>query len=177
MAAAIQTVPDLLTMEEYLHTSYQPDCDFVDDHIEERNVGEFEHGLLQMEFGFWFRSHRGEWKVRVVSEHRTRVSGKRVRIPDVSVVWEDEALREKVRVTPPLIAIEILSSEDRMPRVLVRLNDFLAMGVEHVWVFDPLERVAYTYTRDGLKLVESGRLTVAETPIYVDLAELFSALD
>ena len=176
MAAAIQTVPDLLTMEEYLHTSYRPDCDFVDDHVEERNVGELEHGLLQMEFGFWFRSHK-EWKVRAVSEFRTRVSEKRVRIPDVAVVREDEALRERVRVTPPLIAIEILSSEDRMPQVLLRLKDFLDMGVVHVWVFDPQERVAYTYTRDGLKLVESGRLKVPETPIYVDLGELFSALD
>jgi len=29
-----------ISLEEYLSTSYSPDCDFVDGQIEERNVGE-----------------------------------------------------------------------------------------------------------------------------------------
>jgi Uma2 family endonuclease len=177
MATGPQTLAALLTLEEYLRTSYRPDCDFVDDHLEERAKGETLHSLLQMELGFWFRSHRAEWGLLALPEIRTRVSAKRVRIPDVAVVLEDEALREKVRTTPPLIAIEILSPEDRMPRVLLRLDDFLAMGIAHVWLFDPAERVAYTYTRWGLKLVETPRLALADSQIYVDLPELFSVLD
>jgi hypothetical protein len=39
MAAATQPVPALLSLEEYLRTSYHPDCDFVDGHLEERNLG------------------------------------------------------------------------------------------------------------------------------------------
>jgi Uma2 family endonuclease len=177
MAAATQTLPAMLTLEEYLRTTYRPDCDFVDDHLEERAMGETPHSLLQVELGFWFRSHRAEWGVLALTEIRTRVGAKRVRIPDVAVVLEDAALREKVRTTPPLIAIEILSAEDRMPRVLLRLNDFLAMGIAHVWLFDPEERVAYTYTRWGLKLVETPRLTLPDSPIHVDLPELFSVLN
>ena len=30
----------LISVEDYLATAYEPDCDFVDGHIEERNVGE-----------------------------------------------------------------------------------------------------------------------------------------
>ena len=43
MGATAVTVPVELTMDEYLHTMYHPDCDFVDGHLEERNLGEFEH--------------------------------------------------------------------------------------------------------------------------------------
>jgi Uma2 family endonuclease len=175
MAAASQPVP-ALTLEEYLHTVYRPDCDFVDGHLEERNLGETAHGLLQVELSYWFRSRCEEWKIRVITELRTRVAASRVRIPDVSVVFDDAALSEKVRQTPPLIAIEIMSPEDRMSRVVKRLDDFIRMGIENIWLLDPQERVAYTYSKFGLKLCEEDRLEVAGTPIFLDVPAIFSAL-
>ncbi len=167
-----------LTIEEYLNTSYRPDCDFVDDHIEERHLGTPKHSLLQMELGFWFRSHRAEWKVRVMGDVRTRTRQTRVRLPDVAVVREEVMdLEETVISSPPLIAIEILSPEDRMKRVVPRMEEFVAMGVAHVWLLNPVKRLAYTLTLTGLNQVDEPRLTVPGTSIYLDLAELFSALD
>jgi hypothetical protein len=61
--------------------------------------------------------------------------------------------------------------------VLVRLNDFLKMGVENLWLLDPIERSACIYTRAGLTLAETTRLTIPGSPIYLDLPEIFSALD
>jgi hypothetical protein len=46
--------PVRIPVEEYLATSYRPDCDYVDGEIEERNVGEFDHSFLQ---GLLFRLH------------------------------------------------------------------------------------------------------------------------
>jgi len=175
--AELYAGPRTMTLEEYLRTSLRPDCDFVDGHIEERNLGEYKHGLLQMEVGFWFRSRRAEWNVRVVGELRTRVSADRVRIPDVTVVYDDAATAERVRVTAPLIAIEILSPEDRLPRVLVRLEDFRKMGIPNIWLLDPEERVAFVYTAAGLRMMEGSRLDVAGTAIYMDLDAVFAALD
>ena len=165
-----------MTMEEYLRTSFRSDCDFVDGQVEERALGEYKHGLLQMEVGFWSRSHKADWRIRVLTEYRTRVGQTRVRIPDVMVV-EDDGLQERVRSTAPLIAIEILSTEDRLPRVLLRLEDFRRMGVEHVWLLDPEERMAWTYSSSGLKLVQGERIDVAGTPIYLDLPGVFAGLD
>jgi hypothetical protein len=34
------TTRAVLSLGEYLQTKYRPDCDFVDDHLEERTVGE-----------------------------------------------------------------------------------------------------------------------------------------
>jgi len=175
LEAAVE--PQSMTMEQYLRTSFRPDCDFVDDHIEERNLGETTHGLLQMEIGFWFRSRRKEWQVRVISELRTRVSSSRIRIPDITVAYDDTAIAERVRLTAPLIAIEILSPEDRLPRVLVRLEDFARMGIQNIWLLDPEERVAFRYADSGLKRVEGYRIEVPGTMIYMDLGEVFAALD
>lgn len=181
MAAATQTIPELesrpraLTLEEYLRTSYRPDCDFVDGYLEERNMGGTKHSVLQGRLITWFFSHP-EWNLLALPELRTRVADTRVRLPDVCVVPEDRSLGEEVRLTPPLIAIEVLSPDDRLNRVVVRLRDFRRMGIEHVWLIDPAERAAFTYA-DGLKLVEEDRLTVAGTPIYLDLPQLFAALN
>ncbi len=177
MATADVALPAVLSLEEYLHTAYHPDCDFVDGHLEERNVGTFDHGQLQMEIGAWFVAHRSEWNIRIASELRTLVSSSKVRLPDVAVVRDDASRSEQLRITPPLIAIEILSPDDRMPRVLLRLKDFLTMGVANVWLLDPIERVAYTYTSSGLQLVETPQLFVPESPIHLDLPSLFAALD
>jgi hypothetical protein len=40
----------LISVEEYLRTSYRPDCDYVDGEVLERNVGERDHSKLQREF-------------------------------------------------------------------------------------------------------------------------------
>jgi Uma2 family endonuclease len=176
MATAVHPVPELLTLEQYLQTSYRPDRDFVDGVTEERNVGESEHSDFQSELIYWFRVHRQEWNIRVNGELRTRIAERRYRVPDVCVRYLS-APREKVLITPPLIAIEVMSADDRLPRVIDRLKDFLTMCVPNVWLLDPIERVAYSYTQDGLKLVETGRIDLPGSPIYLDLQAIFSALD
>lgn len=44
----------LISVEEYLATSYQPDCDYVDGCIEERNLGEFDHSSPQTTVAAYF---------------------------------------------------------------------------------------------------------------------------
>ena len=175
MAAATQAIPPL-TIEQYLHTSYHPDCDFVDDHIEERNVGEYEHNNLQAALIAWFFARGAQWNIRVLPEQRTRVGISRVRVPDVCVVPRDGPI-EPVRVTPPLLCIEILSPEDRPGRSVRVLNDYLAMGVQNVWLFNPVGREVFTYSESGLQLVETSRLTIPNSPVSLDLDELYASLD
>ncbi|HUY94814.1 MAG TPA: Uma2 family endonuclease [Terracidiphilus sp.] len=166
----------LVTVEEYLHTSYRPDCDYVDGRIEERNVGEYDHGLLQSLLVHLFMSHRQEWGIRVVTDVRTQVSARRFRVPDLSVLRAD-APKEQIIAHPPLIAIEILSPEDRLSRFQERIEDYLNFGVEHIWILDPERRSAHTASAAGLLPVRSSELTVPGTPIRVMLSELFAELD
>jgi Uma2 family endonuclease len=165
-----------LTVEEYLLTSYEPDCDYVDGRIEERNVGEHDHGYLQTLLATLFTNNRKLWGLHTVTDVRTQVSPRRFRIPDLSVMRAD-APRDPILRNPPLIAIEILSPEDRLNRIQIRVNDYLAFGVEHIWVIDPENRIAYTADRFGFHSVLEGELTVPGTPIRVVLSELFAELD
>ena len=177
MATSIHPAIETLSMEEYLRTDYEPDCDFVDGHLEERNVGETKHGVMQMHLGFWFISNQKEWRLEAIAESRTKVSGSRVRIPDVSVVpLDDDSIQEALRITPPLIAIEILSRQDRMSRVVRRLDDFVQMGIQNIWLLDPYELAAYTYSKNGLKLIESDRIEIPSSSVYLDLTQLFDAV-
>jgi Uma2 family endonuclease len=114
-----------------------------------------------------YRIHSGTTHSRVQEQ---------VRIPDVCLVSRDIPV-EQVTITPPLLCVEVLSPEDRLSRITKRLDDFAQMGVSNLWIIDPVQRIGYVYTSpDNLKLV-TGRLTIPETPIYIDLPTLFAALD
>ena len=166
----------LVTVGEYLRTVYEPDCDYVDGRVEERNVGEFDHGLLQTVLVYLFMKNRAEWGVLAVTDVRTQVKRTRFRCPDVSVLRADAA-REQIITHPQWIAIEILSPEDRLSRMQTKIDDYIEFGVEHVWVIDPETRKAWTADRTGLHLVQDGEFSVPGTPIRVVLSEMFAELD
>ena len=162
----------MVALEEYLTTAFEPDCDFVDGCLEVRNVGEWDHGRLQLKIGAYFLSRYEAQGMRVVPELRIRVSADRVRIPDLCVFLKDP--HEKVPSTPPFLCIEILSPEDRMSRIEVRISDYLSMGVNTVWVIDPETRQAYTATAaEGLREVKSGVLRTQSPVVEMPLAEVF----
>jgi Uma2 family endonuclease len=177
---ATQPVPEFeepfVTVEEYLHTVYSPDCDYMDGRLEDRNVGEHDHGYLQALLATLFTNNRTAWGVRAVADVRIQVSHSHFRVPDLSVLRAD-APKERILTHPPLIVIEILSPEDRLSRFHDKLDDYLAFGVENIWVLDPERRVARTAQNGELHIVRSGELTLPGTPIRVVLSELFAELD
>jgi Uma2 family endonuclease len=177
----MSTTQALISVEEYLRTSYHPDRDYVDGRVLERNMGELPHGNLQMFFGWYFFSHRDEWRVNASSEQRIEVAPSRFRIPDVCLVSYD-APYERVLRTPPVLCIEILSIMDRMKSIQERVDDYANMGVPCTWVIDPWRGTAYTTGADAT-LFEVGShkgrplLTVPHTPISIEVEAIFAELD
>src|SRR5712691_1442382 len=162
----------LISVEEYLATSYRPDCDYVDGRVEERNLGEWDHSSLQTRVAAYFFARRKEWGISVVVEQRVQVKPTRFRIPDVCVVLGDPG--EQILTKPPFICIEVLSPEDRMSRIEERIDDYLAMGVAYVWLLDPAARRAYAATAaDGLREVKGGVLKTENPALEVQLDEIF----
>jgi Uma2 family endonuclease len=174
---ATMSVDDgFVSVQEYLRTSYSPDCEYVDGRIEEPNLGEKENSILQLYFAFLFRLNRAAWGIEVYPELRTQVAKTRFRIPDVLVVGAGVRF-ESVLDQPPLIAIEILSPDDSLGDLNEKVDEYLAFGVKHIWVFDPKRRVAWWADRSGFQSVESGELTIDGTPIRIVLSEVFAELD
>ena len=109
--------------------------------------------------------------------------------PDVMVVSKTDLDQAKV-TTPdwekkpysvvPLLVIEVLSHTDRQPIVFRKIKQYLAIGVQLVWLIDPFERTIKVYRAgqdadhpDVLK--ESASLTTELLPGFsLPLATLFA---
>jgi Uma2 family endonuclease len=165
-----------VSVEEYLSTVYEHDCEYVDGVIEERDLGEFEHAYVQGILVTLFNNHRGDWGVYALPEQRVQTQKAHFRVPDISVL-QVGSVRESILTHPPLLAIEIQSPETPLRRTVVKAAEYLAFGIEHVWVIDPYARVGYRGTADGLELERSGEMTIPGTPIRIVLADLFAELD
>ncbi len=163
-----------VSLDEYLRTDYEPDCDYVDGELEERNLGEQEHSLTQAFFIKWLAKHEDDWKLEACPEIRMRVSRGRVRVADIAVLPLNLSF-EAVLTTPPVAIIEVLSPEDRVSRYQQRLDDYRAMGVANVWVIDPMRRKAYDCSQGGWQPVD--KLLIANSLVDVPLDPLWKKLD
>jgi len=165
-----------VSVEEYLSTVYEHDCEYVDGVIEERDLGEFEYSYVQaLLIGLFFKN-REDWKAYPLPEQRVRTAKTHFRVPDV-VVLREGSLREPILTHPPLLAIEVQSPDQSLRYTEAKAIEYLAFGIEHVWVIDPYARVAYRGTAKGLELVRGGELSVPGTQIRVSAQELFAELD
>lgn len=163
-------------MEEYLKSDYRPDCDYVDGLLEERNVGEYDHGRLQGLIFAYLLQQQKVSNMRVVVEQRVQVSPTRFRVPDIVVT--DGRPGEQVLRSPPLLCIEVLSAEDRLSRLRVRAQEYLRFGVPEVWIIDPSDLTVYTCTNEGLHettervlVTRDGRVRLDRNAIVQDLRE------
>ena len=170
------TASALLPIEIYLDTPYKPEVDFVEGILEERNVGERDHAQVQWLIAEMLGPARKRLRILGLIEQRIRVSATRVRICDV-VLLAQESPYEKVTTAPPLVCIEILSPEDRLPRAELVLADYYAMGVRNIWLIDPMRRCAYTFDGSALHPRLDGELIVPGTDIKLNLDTLFSEMD
>jgi Uma2 family endonuclease len=164
-------------VEEYLRTSYEPDMEYVDGELVERHVGEHQHSRLQTLIVLLLGARESRGKVRVLTEQRLRVMGKkhRYRIPDVCVMALPYRL-EPVITTPPHLAIEIVSPEDETADLLAKVSDYLRFGVPHIWIADPYKHTVQEADCDGIR---GNAALVLETELVgrVDFKKLFAKLD
>ena len=162
----------LVSVQEYLAASFDPDRDYVDGELQERNLGEQPHSRAQMSLGAFLFNREAQWSIRVLTEQRVQVSATRFRVPDICVL-PASAPRDPIVSQAPFLCIEILSSEDRVSRLNERLSDYFQMGVRYVWVLDPLARRAYCYTPGEMHEVLDGVLRTDNPEIAVPLADAF----
>ena len=112
------------------------------------------------------------WDITVLVEQRVQVSATRFRIPDICVIRGPKPV-EQILTKPPFICIEILSPEDRWPRIQERIDDYLAMGVPYVWVLDPRTKTAYSATpSERTQQVTTGVLKTHNPSVELPLSEI-----
>jgi Uma2 family endonuclease len=157
----------LVSVQEYLSSVYEPECDYVDGKIEDRNVGEKDHSKLQFKIQILLSRVPG---ISIFPEVRIRVAPTRFRVPDVAMYLAEPA--EQVFTTPPYLVIEILSPEDRWSRLTRKLEDYLAMGCPNIWILDPVRSKAYRYEGDAVCEVHDA-FSTTDSRITVQLVHIW----
>jgi Uma2 family endonuclease len=171
-ASSVSFIP----VTQYLAEIYHPDMDYVDGVLEDRNVGKFDHSLIQRTLLLALAKRENQFGYLVIQELRVQISATRYRIPDTCLLPSDQ-LPERIVTHPPLLCIEVLSPEDRFVRVRTKCQDYFDLGVPEVWIFDPESRTVYVLRGNTMTEHRTGTLLQQELGLELDLQEIFSILD
>lgn len=161
----------LVSVDDYLHTSF-PDGDreYVDGELVERGMPTIAHGGLQAKLVSQLLVRRPDFFTGVAV--RLQITSTRFRVPDVVVAPvarpEDQAIFE-----PPLLVVEIISPDDRVSDLDRKIDEYRAMGVPNIWIFDPEVRRVRTYTAEGIKEITDGDIRTIGGEISISLSEIF----
>jgi Uma2 family endonuclease len=164
----------LVSIEDYLSTTYSPDCEYIDGRIVERNLGELTQGRIQRKLIVYFDRRSKELGMEVVPEQRVQVTPTRFRVPDVTVVKTSQ-IQGEIFTAPPHLCIEILSKDDTLDYMQEKIDDYLRFGVPYIWIINPRLRKGYVVTKAGMVEAEAGVLTTSDPDIQAPVAELLDS--
>ena len=159
-----------LSIERYLATSF-PDLDqeYRDGELVDRSVPDYLHSKTQGLLVAFFVVLRKTLPVFACTELRLKIRSGLYLIPDVAVFYPTEP-ELRYPDTPPLVAIEILSPEDKLSELREKLEVYRTWGVPHVWLVDPHSRRLYTCDAG---LMETATLPVPELNVLLTPDEVF----
>lgn len=170
----------LVSLDEYLNTSYEPDMEFVDGVLVRRNVGTQLHGLLQAIVGSYLRQFRKSHRIQVFMETRLLVDAAtgRHRIPDVMVL-EIPYQKGKIVTDVPAIVIEIKSPDDSFDDIIDKCFEYERLGIGKILVMDPDNKRTFLFEQSNLRLLTgaSVSLNLHHTTLDFSFAEMFAELD
>ena len=141
----------VVSLADYLrHTivdqTMNPDCDYLEGRLEERNAGGISHGDAQgRTYAFVLFNGRGFWAGVAI---RVQVRPDRYRVPDVVIVRGGRP-PGRIITDPPELAVEILSSGDRAAGIQDKIDDYLRFGISAVWLIDLERQRAWLHTPEG----------------------------
>jgi Uma2 family endonuclease len=164
----------MVSVQEYLTTSYEADREYVDGELLERHTGERPHSYAHGAVAFLLFQQEARVGVRVLMSQRVQISATCFRVPDACVVLASDP-QEPIVHHPPVLCIEIISRVDTVQRLNKKLSDYFQMGVRYVWVIDPLTRRAFCSTPGEMHEVLDGMLRTKSPDIVVPLEEVFEA--
>jgi Uma2 family endonuclease len=171
MAAATTFV----TVEEYLNSSFEPDAEYVDGHIEERAAGENDHSVWQGAIYSWFQQQAQSGQIRVRPELRVQVAPNRYLVPDVTLLDRNRPI-EQIVTHPPVAVFEILSPADTLRRLMAKCKMYEEMGIRTILVIDP-DGPKYRYLGGRLEPLEARVFDIPGSHSRFDLDEIEKLLD
>jgi Uma2 family endonuclease len=162
-------VETLISVEEYLNTSYDPDVEYVDGVLVERNVGDWLHSWIQRNLIVALSVKYPA--IYAVPELRSKTRETRYRLPDVCVLlaWPET----RYLLEAAFLVIEILSERDAMSQMIEKLGEYDRKGVKHIWVIDPRLETIHVYSHGVLNEVKDDFVATDDPRLELTRDEIF----
>lgn len=156
----------LLTADQYLKQHFEAlEPEFVHGELIERSMPTSIHAWLTHLLSM--RLHGAGFCLVGV---RCRLSDDVIRIPDLAIFSSFPS--ERVPSSPPLVAIEIVSPDDRHEELLRKLDQYRDWGVQHIWIVQPELKKLHVYDARGL--TEVRQFELADRGIQIAADQLFA---
>ena len=160
----------LVPLEEYLHTSYDPDMEYVDGILVDRNVGDWLHSLIQRNLILALSQKYPH--IYAMPELRSQTQSTRYRLPDVCVLLAPP--KTKYLLDAAFLVIEILSEDDRMTKMMEKLEEYNHKGMPNIWVIDPRLQTMSVYSTGDLQEIRGEVITTAgDARLELTRSEIF----
>jgi Uma2 family endonuclease len=171
--ASAPTLP-LVSVDEYLNTSYEYDMEYVDGVLVERGMPTLAHSLLQRLLMSWFARFDEEMGFMALQEVRTQIVERaRYRIPD-TMLCPLPLPGGKVCDIVPLAVIEVLSPDDTLSSTRDRFEDYSRIGVHALVLMDPERLIAWRFEEGSLIVTRFEDLELPDAKkVPFDSDELF----
>ncbi len=169
-----------VSVEEYLHTTYEPECEYVEGRLLPKRMGSKRHSRLQLLLARVLSDAEGSHDLYVYPEFRIKIGENRFRVPDLAV-FVGPADGERFASGAPLCTVEVISPDERWSEVIAKASDHLSAGTAVVLIADPRIGSVYTVRPEiGLQEVRPPRRVSIPVPdrgaLTLDFDELFAKL-
>ena len=172
MIEAMSPTTTLIPVDEYLRTSYKPNCEYRDGVLTQKPMPTWKHSFIQSRFSQLFLNRYSDFLPG--SELTCRLSDGRYLVPDLGIQRKDR-IQDPYPAQPIHLCVEILSPENRLSEMIAKSEEYHAWGVQMVWIIDPVNQVAWEFSpnRPLHEVPADGSLTAPE--IAIPLADIFAA--
>ena len=173
MMEAVMAVAELVSAEQYLHSSFEHDAEFVEGRLVERPMPTWEHACMQ---GFLIEELRAIGRrlaLFAVPEQRVQTRPNRFRVPDVCVLTDKPEGEPGRRIVTrsAYLCVEILSPEDTAVDTMDKVREYLHFGVAWVWVIDPVSLTGQVHSRNGVVSIENHIFSTDRFSVDISKAE------
>lgn len=137
----------LISVEEYLRSDFEPNAEYVDGVVVPKAMPDETHSNLSYALGLMLAPLRSTHRFRVQPERHIRITARRFRIPDISLIDPEAGAGYDV---VPLVTIEIMSAGEPFRELHAKVRDHRLIGVPWSLAIDPAVKTVFVIGPDGL---------------------------
>jgi Uma2 family endonuclease len=164
-------VANLVSVEEYLATNYEPSCEYEDGVLFPKPMPTYDHADILNEIILFL--HKNYPHLKALQDLYVRIRENKYLIPDLAVFPKDSAQRPYPTKPIPL-CVEVLSPGQGVGELLAKCEQYHRWGVPTTWVIDPASQRAWVYHRNSLPNEVPAQGNLEAEGIAIPLAAVFA---